>query len=160
VLDVAADRTEALGGSMRLVLAQIAQGKGKAPLAATNRKFVTLPCARPSYAGLIGLIGLIGLMIALDGPVVNHCTAGKVCTGWATAVVLTLLGVPREALMQDYLLRNQRHAAKNGAILAELARSRSTVALAFLTPVLTVRPAYIEAALPRWTTPTPNKALA
>lgn len=48
--------------------------------------------------------------------------------------------------MQDYLLRNQRLAAKNGAISADLARSRSALAPAFLKPVLTVRPAYIEAA--------------
>ena len=140
VLDVAADSTQSLGGDMRLTMAQIAQGKGEALLVEANREFVTLPSARKSYAELVRL------MIAADGPVVYHCTAGKDRTGWATAIVLTLLGVPRETIMQDYLLSNQRLAAKNTAILGGLAKSRSTLDPAFLEPVLTVKPAYIEAA--------------
>ncbi|MBF9149872.1 tyrosine-protein phosphatase [Novosphingobium jiangmenense] len=140
VLNVAADSTQSLGGDMRLAMAQIAQGKGEALLVEANREFVTLPSARKSYAELVRL------MIAADGPVVYHCTAGKDRTGWATAVVLSLLGVPRETIMQDYLLSNERLAAKNAAILSGLAKSRSTLDPAFLEPVLTVKPAYIEAA--------------
>lgn len=140
VLDVAADSTQSLGGDMRLAMAQIAQGKGEALLIEANREFVTLPSARKSYAELIRL------MIAADGPVIYHCTAGKDRTGWATAVVLSLLGVPRETIMQDYLVSNERLAAKNVAILGGLARSRSALDPAFLEPVLTVKPAYIEAA--------------
>lgn len=140
VLDVAADSSESLGGDMRLAMAQIAQGKGEALLVAANREFVTLPSARQSYAALIRL------MIAADGPVVYHCTAGKDRTGWGTAVVLSLLGVPRETIMQDYLLSNDRLAAKNAAILEGLARSGSKMSPAFLEPVLTVKPSYIEAA--------------
>lgn len=40
-------------------------------------------------------------------PVVFHCTAGKDRTGFAAALVLSVLGVERDTIMQDYLLTNQ-----------------------------------------------------
>ncbi|XVU28736.1 tyrosine-protein phosphatase [Actinoplanes sp. CA-054009] len=40
------------------------------------------------------------------GGVVFHCSAGKDRTGWATAVLLTLLGVPRATVEQDFLASN------------------------------------------------------
>ncbi len=39
-----------------------------------------------------------------DEPLVIHCTAGKDRTGVLTALVLGLLGVPREQIVQDYAL--------------------------------------------------------
>jgi protein-tyrosine phosphatase len=39
-------------------------------------------------------------------PAVIHCTAGKDRTGVTVAVLLTLLGVPREAIEEDYLRSN------------------------------------------------------
>jgi protein-tyrosine phosphatase len=41
-----------------------------------------------------------------EGPVVFHCTAGKDRTGWAAALLLLALGVPRATVVQDYLLTN------------------------------------------------------
>lgn len=41
-----------------------------------------------------------------DSPLVFHCTAGKDRTGFAAALILTALGVPRTVVMQDYLLTN------------------------------------------------------
>jgi protein-tyrosine phosphatase len=40
-------------------------------------------------------------------PVVFHCTAGKDRTGFAAALLLGALGVPRDAVMVDYLLTNR-----------------------------------------------------
>lgn len=42
-----------------------------------------------------------------DAPLVFHCTAGKDRTGFAAAMILLALGVPRQVVMQDYLLTNQ-----------------------------------------------------
>src|SRR5437764_285942 len=42
-----------------------------------------------------------------DLPAVEHCTAGKDRTGVFSAILLTALGVPREVVIQDYLLSNQ-----------------------------------------------------
>ena len=41
-----------------------------------------------------------------DAPLVFHCTAGKDRTGFAAALILLALGVPRDVVMQDYLLTN------------------------------------------------------
>ena len=41
-----------------------------------------------------------------DTPLVFHCTAGKDRTGFAAALILSALGVPRAVVMQDYLLTN------------------------------------------------------
>lgn len=42
-----------------------------------------------------------------DGAVLFHCTAGKDRSGWTTAVLLTVLGVDRATVTEDYLLSNQ-----------------------------------------------------
>jgi protein-tyrosine phosphatase len=46
-------------------------------------------------------------LLRAERPVVFHCTAGKDRTGVAAALLLMALGVPREAVMQDYLLTNR-----------------------------------------------------
>ena len=45
----------------------------------------------------------------LDGntPLAFHCSAGRDRTGVAAALILTALGVPRETVIQDYLLTNR-----------------------------------------------------
>lgn len=43
-----------------------------------------------------------------SGAVVFHCTAGKDRTGWATAVLLSLLGVPRATVEADFMLSNDK----------------------------------------------------
>lgn len=45
----------------------------------------------------------------------RHCTAGKDRTGWASAALLTALGVPFETVRQDHLLGNYYRAAENAA---------------------------------------------
>ncbi|HXM93837.1 MAG TPA: tyrosine-protein phosphatase [Candidatus Dormibacteraeota bacterium] len=42
-----------------------------------------------------------------DLPTVEHCTSGKDRTGVFSAILLTALGVPREEVIQDYLLTNR-----------------------------------------------------
>ena len=42
-----------------------------------------------------------------DAPLVFHCTAGKDRTGFAAALILLALEVPRPLVMQDYLLTNE-----------------------------------------------------
>lgn len=57
------------------------------------------------YAGQYGKI--LQRIAAGDLPVVEHCTAGKDRTGVFSAILLTALGVPRDTVVQDYLLSNQ-----------------------------------------------------
>lgn len=58
------------------------------------------------------------------GAVLYHCTAGKDRTGTFSAILLTMLGVPRTVVMEDYLLTNQ-YLATSAQIEAFLARGRS-----------------------------------
>jgi protein-tyrosine phosphatase len=105
-------------------------------LTQANRQFV-------SGASALGAYGV--LMSRLDrskGVVVYHCTAGKDRTGWASAVLLTILGVPRATVMADYLASNAYLADKNKAMFAVLPPDRAAI----LEPVMTVRPAYLDAA--------------
>ena len=59
-----------------------------------------------------------------DGAVLYHCTAGKDRTGTFSALLLTMLGVPREVVMEDYLLSNQ-YVATPARIDAFVARGGS-----------------------------------
>jgi len=52
-------------------------------------------------------------LLETDGAQAFHCTAGKDRTGFAAAVFLLSLGVPKETVMQDYLLSNQYLKGKN-----------------------------------------------
>jgi protein-tyrosine phosphatase len=52
-------------------------------------------------------------------PAIVHCTAGKDRAGMVTAVLLQILGVPRDAILQDYL-------RSNDAAAAEMARLRAS----------------------------------
>jgi protein-tyrosine phosphatase len=51
-----------------------------------------------------------GHLLASGEPTVFHCTAGKDRTGFAAALLLHALGAAPEAVMQDYLLTNDRLA--------------------------------------------------
>jgi protein-tyrosine phosphatase len=85
------------------------------------RWFVTDAGARARFAAVLRVIA------EADGaPVLFHCTAGKDRTGWTAALLLTALGVPREAVLADYLLTNERAArliARADPLLLPLARA-------------------------------------
>ncbi len=69
----------------------------------TYRAFVTDNSAR--------FAELFGHLLHEDSPLVFHCTAGKDRTGFAAALILSALGVPRDVVMQDYLLTNDLYRA-------------------------------------------------
>jgi protein-tyrosine phosphatase len=47
-----------------------------------------------------------------DKPLLFHCAAGKDRTGVAAALLLTILGVPRDVVVEDYLLSNAHYVPK------------------------------------------------
>ncbi len=141
ILDVSADADGSLGGDMRKAQAAIAAGRGAELLEAANRDFVSLPSAQAAYRALFALVA-----DPATGPLVYHCTAGKDRTGWASAVLLSILGVPRERIYYDYLASNAYLAQKNAGILASLKASGAPIDPANLEPVLGVRRAYLDSA--------------
>ena len=50
---------------------------------------------------------LFAQLLRSSEPLVFHCTAGKDRTGYAAALILLALGVPRATVMRDYLLTNE-----------------------------------------------------
>jgi protein-tyrosine phosphatase len=80
-------------------------------------------------------------------PALVHCSAGKDRAGFASAAILSVLGVPRETVMSDFLLTNHYTAAATERRLfmielMSLTRADSDA----LRPLFGVEPAYLEAA--------------
>lgn len=58
--------------------------------------------------GARGLLAILNRIADGGTPALIHCTAGKDRTGFICAMLLHVLGVPREAIYADYLLTNER----------------------------------------------------
>lgn len=53
-------------------------------------------------------------------PVVFHCSAGKDRTGFAAALILSILGVPEEIIIEDYLATNFYRKEINKKIISKI----------------------------------------
>ncbi|GAA1986178.1 tyrosine-protein phosphatase [Kitasatospora viridis] len=102
-----------------------------------ERTMVAAPSAKSAYQAVLDSLAARGD----GGTVLYHCTAGKDRTGWASAVLLTALGVPRDTVMSDYLASNTYRAQVNAATLAQLPAAYQPV----YKPLLEVRPEYLNA---------------
>lgn len=60
------------------------------------------------------------LLNTSDGSTIFHCFAGKDRTGISAAVILTILGVSKEVIMEDYLETNKLRQKANEEMLAQL----------------------------------------
>ncbi|UNS98924.1 tyrosine-protein phosphatase [Streptomyces tubbatahanensis] len=77
--------------------------------------------------------------------VLYHCTAGKDRTGWASAALLTALGVPRSTVVRDYLASNRYLTAYNRQARAQLPDAVEDA----YEPLLGVRKTYLDASFAR-----------
>jgi protein-tyrosine phosphatase len=85
-----------------------------------------------------------------DLPAVEHCTSGKDRTGVFSAILLTALGVPREVVIQDYLLTNQYLLAPDSiestrADLQKIFRLAEPPDSVTVRTIMTLRPETLEA---------------
>jgi len=114
-------------------------GNGKAAqfMIDANRQFVASATAKAAYKVMFER-----LADPKSLPAVFHCTAGKDRTGWAEAVFLSIMGVPRATILQDYLLSNDYLKAKNDKMLAML---KGKIDPSLIQPLMEVRPDYLQA---------------
>ncbi|MFJ4792299.1 tyrosine-protein phosphatase [Kitasatospora purpeofusca] len=101
-----------------------------------ERTMVSADSARTAYHAVLN-----ALVERNDENVLFHCTAGKDRTGWASAALLTALGVPRETVEADYLASNTYRAAEIAATLAQLPPAYQAI----YKPLLDVRSEYLAA---------------
>ncbi|MGW5072331.1 tyrosine-protein phosphatase [Rhodococcus sp. NPDC004095] len=88
---------------------------------------------------------LLTALAETSGPQVFNCTAGKDRTGWATALLLSIAGVSRETIVQDYLLSNEYSAATIQASIDRVAATKGEAAAAVYRELLGVDASYLEA---------------
>jgi protein-tyrosine phosphatase len=130
---------EALFRDPKKANAELGGGKIETMFEQGYRAFITLPSARTSFRTLF-----VFLSDPNQLPALYHCTTGKDRTGWASAALLSLLGVPREQVMADFL-------RSNDYILPLYAREIDAFVdgggdRAIVEAVFGVKPRYLEAA--------------
>jgi len=102
------------------------------------RDFVDLPSAQAAYHQLFERLAEPSNL-----PTVFHCTAGKDRTGWAQAVLLSILRVPRHTILQDYVLTDRFMSA---AALEQIHKSLPDATEQASNAIVRADPTYLEAA--------------
>lgn len=102
------------------------------------RDFVYLPSARAGYRQL-----LERLADPESFPTVFHCTAGKDRTGWAQAVLLGILGVPRKTIMEDYVLTDRFMSV---SAVEQILNSLPQAGVTLSKALTSAEPAFLETA--------------
>ena len=108
VVDVLADspsagpaQLEKLMADPKMANVELGGGKVEAAFEASYREFISLPSAQREFGKMFVALGN-----RQEVPALFHCTTGKDRTGWAAAAFLTLMGVPKETVYEDYLRSN------------------------------------------------------
>ncbi len=110
---------------------------GHAYMQASYRRFVH------EFSGAFAQFLSIVLESNTKGVLV-HCTGGKDRTGFASALLLKILGVPEQIIRQDYMASNFYRFQENQSILRKA--YFLGVSLEVIIPILEVREAYLQAA--------------
>jgi protein tyrosine/serine phosphatase/predicted phosphodiesterase len=144
-LDVLADADEAGPAKLEKLMedpkkanAALGGGKAEAEFQKAYREFVSLPSARLEFRKLFLSLGDKDQL-----PALFHCTTGKDRTGWAAAALLTLLGVPRDKVMEDYLRSNDYIIPKYQKVIDSFVAAGGDKAIP--PAVLGVKKEYLEA---------------
>jgi protein-tyrosine phosphatase len=87
------------------------------------------------YPAMIDLLDpqlklLFATLLRKQAPVVTNCSAGQDRTGIASAILLSALGVPRDAIIKDYLLSPQFRHPENEMPAVDLAQFPGNAAAA------------------------------
>jgi protein-tyrosine phosphatase len=104
------------------------------------RTFVTDSGIRDRFAQVFRALA------TTNGAQLYHCSAGKDRTGWTTAVLLSLVGVPQDVITQDYMLTNTYSAASIQATYQALITAYGQTFADTYLPSQVVQESYLDAA--------------
>jgi protein-tyrosine phosphatase len=119
--------------------AALGGGKAEALFAQAYRDFVSLPSATEAFRRLF-----IDIAEQDNLPALFHCTTGKDRTGWAAAALLSLLGVPDDAILEDFLRSNDFILPAYQSVIDAFVAAGGDPAIP--AAVFGVKPQYLEAA--------------
>jgi protein-tyrosine phosphatase len=117
---------------------ELGGGKIEAMFVDGYREFVSLPSAKKAYRALF-----LSLADEANAPGVFHCTTGKDRTGWAAAALLTLLGVPKDTVVEDFVRSNDYILPQYQKVIDEFVASGGNADIALA--VFGVNAGYLEA---------------
>lgn len=120
---------------------ELGDGRAASFMAGMYRGFVADGRQREAFGAALRLMCAPGRL-----PLLYHCTSGKDRAGWMTAIVLTVLGVPRELVLRDYLLSNDYHRAGHDKLRLDLLKTGIMADPGLLRPVLEQSATYLGAA--------------
>ena len=122
--------------------AELGQGRATEFMLARHRGFVADQRQREGFG--------IALRMMADTsrglPLLYHCSSGRDRTGWMTAIMLTALGVPHAAVLEDYLLSNHVYQARYFRLGNDLAQTGMMREPGLLRPLLELNAGYLDAA--------------
>ncbi|MEV6328148.1 tyrosine-protein phosphatase [Streptomyces sp. NPDC051909] len=117
-------------------------GRAAAFMTEVYRTFVTSAANRERFGATLRELAAPGA-----GPQLYHCTSGKDRTGWASWLLLTLVGVPERTATEDYLASNTFRAAYDARVREGLKQGGLMQNPDLIIPLQEVRQEYLDAAL-------------
>ncbi|MGW1101917.1 tyrosine-protein phosphatase [Streptomyces sp. NPDC002540] len=147
VADVLGDNPGVAPARLRALLADpvaaeqlLGGGKAEELFAGTYRQMVLSPAAAAAYRAFVETV-------ADDRarPVLFHCTTGKDRTGWATALLLMLLGASRDVARSEFLAVNPVVRVAYAPYVQDFLDAGGDPEIA--SAIIEVRPRYLDMAL-------------
>ncbi len=114
---------------------------------AQAREFIRAGMSALPFCAAPGISAWLRALAAGEIPCILHCSAGKDRTGLFCAALLTLLGVDRETVFEDFLRTNEVAEANMAAsVRAMPAEVQARVSPGVIEALGRVQPEYLEAA--------------
>ncbi len=107
---------------------------------ATYRDLIQLRSARDGYASFMR-----ALADPEARPALVHCTTGKDRTGWAVASLLLFLGVPEEAVVDEYMISDLEVRRAFAHVIDDFVAHGGVREV--IEPLMSVHPSFLDAAL-------------
>lgn len=115
--------------------------KGRLGMEEEMARFVESPLGISAFKSLLEIV-----KEPLNAPLIQHCRGGKDRTGYGTALILFMLGVPQETIMADYLLTIEMNKVRNEKRMRDYQQyTTHPVVLQALADAMSTQESYLQA---------------